>query len=63
MNNKEFKNKNKKRENLNKYDLLEDKYNLNEFSEPFMQGGLRTKKLVEIGENILKNNYNNEKDN
>ncbi len=61
MNNKEFTSK-KNKQDLNSYDILKDKYNYTEFSkEPFVQGGLRTKKLVEIGEEIAKRNYKEKK--
>lgn len=56
MNNKEFKKSSRKLDDLCSNDILYDKYNFTEFAkEPYMQGGLRTKKLVEIGEEILKN--------
>lgn len=57
MNNKEFKTTKKTKEN-NNYDILRDKYNYTEFAKDnAMQGGLRTKKLVELGEEIIKNKY------
>lgn len=61
MNNKEFKKSKQKLDNLSTQDILYDKYKYTELAkEPYMQGGLRTKKLVEIGEEILKNKYKKE---
>ena len=40
------------------YDILRDKYNYTEFgSDNAIQGGLRTRKLVELGEEIIKADY------
>lgn len=60
MNSKEFKNDTQKVKKPSNHDLLYDKYNFTEFAkEPYMQGGLRTKKLVEIGEELIKKKYEN----
>lgn len=57
MNNKEFKST-KKTKRVNNYDILRDKYNYTEFgSDNAIQGGLRTRKLVELGEEIIKTDY------